>query len=95
MIGDMPPTRDEREAKTRECPLFRPPIPEGWTAEAGMYVSRDGDAIEAEMLRDPHALMTTLQFLRRMTALVEWVQRNQALDAFEARRAARQTNPGV
>lgn len=91
MIGDMPPTR-EREAKTRELPRPTPPaLPDGWCEEAGMYVSREGDAVEVDLLDDPHALAQVSQYLHRMTALVEWAQQRQALAALLARRAGGQS----
>lgn len=92
MIADMQPTRDEREAKTRELPRpTPPPLPDGWCEEAGMYVSREGDALDPEMLEDSHALVGLLTYLRRMTALVEWAQQRQALAALLARRAGGQS----
>lgn len=79
----MPP---ETLQATRRLPRPSPPaLPEGWRLEAGMYVSPEGDSIEAELVHDAHAQAFMLRYHARHASLWQWASQRQALASLVAR----------
>ena len=75
---------------TRRLPRPTPPaLPAGWREEAGMYVTAEGDSIEAELVNDPVAQTYMLRFHARHEALWRWAQQRQALERLVERQESR------
>ena len=92
----MPPDCLRAAEATRRLPRPSPPaLPDGWRLEAGMYVSPEGDSIEAELVDEPHAQAYMLRYHARRAALWQWASQRQALAALVARQEQARAGEGA